>query len=305
MKKIILSVILLSNLSVTGFACSSCGCSAANQSIGLLSQIPNNFIGFQYQIRGFSTTHPDDGGMDLPGISHEYYQTYQITGKYNIGKRIQVFAFAPYIVNIRKQTDVSPISYSGIGDITLLANVYLLKKVNCTWKHDLLIGGGVKLPTGVYDRQSTKTEEGLPNMQPGTHSWDVVVNGSYTVSRKNIGLNVDANYTVTTANDDSYKYGNRLSANSFVFYKVKKRQLTVLPQMGVSYDRVQKDYENYSNKEIDGDSGSWHLYATVGVQALYRKFGMNLRYQQPITQHYNSGLVNNWYKSEAGIFLLF
>jgi hypothetical protein len=168
-----------------------------------------------------------------------------------------------------------------------------------------LIGGGVKLPTGVYDRQSTKTEEGLPNMQPGTHSWDVVVNGSYTVSRKNIGLNIDANYTVTTANDDSYKYGNRLSANSFVFYKVKKRQLTVLPQMGVSYDRIQNDYENYSNKEIDGDSGSWHLYATVGVQALYRKFGMNLRHQQPVNQHYNSGLVTNWHKTEAVIFILF
>lgn len=305
MKKILLFALVLISFSASSYACSSCGCSAANQSIGLLSQIPSSFIGFQYQLRGFSTIHPEDGGMDLPGTSHEIYQTYQISGKYNIGKRVQILAFVPYVINVRKQSDVSPISYNGVGDITLVSNVYLLKKANCTWKQDLLIGGGVKAPTGVHDRQSTRTEEGLPNMQPGTRSWDMVVNGSYTVSRKVLGLNVDANYTITSPNRDRYRYGNRFSANSFVFYKIEKRQITVLPQMGISYDHVQRDYENYTEREIDGDSGSWNLYTSVGVQALYRKYGTNIRYQQPISQHYNSGLVNSKYKTELGLFFLF
>jgi hypothetical protein len=305
MRTTLLITFFLLSFTYASLACSTCGCSAANQSIGLLSQIQNNFVGFQYQLRGFSTIHPDDGGTDLPGISHEYYQTFQVAGKYSLGDRVQFFAFVPYIINLRKQQNVSLLSMSGIGDITLLSNVYVIKRANCTWKHDLLFGGGMKLPTGIYDGQSTASEEGLPNMQPGTHSWDIIINGSYTVAHKAIGLNIDANYTITTANSDAYRYGNRFSANSFLFYKIKKRELTILPQLGASYDRMQKDYSNYSEKEIDQDSGSWQLYVSIGVQALYKHYGVQMKYQQPVSQHYNSGLVTNWNKTEAGIFLLF
>lgn len=305
MRTIIFSAVLLLSGISRIYACSSCGCSAANQSIGLLSQIPGHFIGLQYQMRGFTTVHPDDGGMDLPGTSREYYQTYQVTGKYSLGKRVQIFAFVPYVVNLRTQDGVAPVSISGLGDITLLSNVYVIKKENCTWSHSLLAGGGVKMRSGKFDPQSTKTEEGLPNMQPGTHSWDFVINSSYTVLRKAIGFNVEANYAITTANSDGYKFGNRFSTNSYAFYKIRKDKLTLVPQLGVSYDHVQNDYEHYAEREIDGDSGNWQLYASAGIQALYKRYGMNVRYQQPISQRYNSGLVASEYKTEAGIFFLF
>ncbi len=285
------------------FACNMCGCSSSNQYLGLLPQNNNNFIGIQYLYRSFSTIHPDEGGTIMPGTSYEHYQTLQLWGRANVTKRLQLMAFAPYVYNTQQQSGMAASTLSGFSDVSVIGN-YKFVDAGCAWHHKLLAGGGVKAPVGKYDATSFTSEEGLPNMQPGTHSWDFMANINYTVKHNNYGLNTDASYVATTANKEDYKFGNRLSLGSSFFYEWKKKNVSLLPQLGMRYDHAAKDYESFVDRIKDEDGGGWQLYAMQGIQAYYKKIGFQAMCYEPVTQHYASGLVTTKIRVETGIVVL-
>jgi len=289
-----------------GKACTVCGSSASNQYLGILPQYHKHFIGLQYQYRGFKSEHPSHESDIQSSFSKEYYSTLQAWERFNVGKRIQLFAFVPYISNLQKANGATK-SVSGIGDVTLLANYRLTKNddLDCEWKHNLQAGGGVKLPTGGYDKQSVQKAEGLPNMQPGTNSWDFIVNANYTLKKERVGVNVDASYTISTPNSLEYKYGNRLSTGVMGFYWQQRKDITLLPQAGIRLDVAGSDYDNYGYRWKNDMSGGTQLFASAGVQAYYKRMGLQLMYHYPLVQDYASGLVNSMSKADAGVYFLF
>ncbi len=286
-------------------ACTVCGCSASNQYLGILPQFHKHFVGLQYQHRSFQSEHPGHGEQGST-YSNEQYSTVQVWGRYNLSNRVQLFGFMPYSSNIKKESG-SNTRISGLGDITLLANYRLLINEDPTskWQQNLQAGGGIKLQTGAYDKNATFNENGLPNMQPGTNSWDFILNANYTLRRNNIGINADASYTITTPNTVNYKFGNRISTGLLAFYWLEKNNLTLLPQAGLRIDLAGSDYDHYRNGWKNDMSGGSQLYATLGIQTFYKRLGAQIMYHHPVYQHYASGLVNTKFKSEAGIFLLF
>lgn len=305
MKHISLCILLLC-AAVYARACTVCGCSASNQYLGILPQFHRHFVGLQYQYRSFESEHPAHEGGES-SFSREYYSTIQAWGRMNVGKRIQVFAFVPYVSNLKKEDGVTS-RISGIGDITLLANYRLLginDDPSQVWRHNLQAGVGIKLPTGAYDTKSIQRSEGLPNMQPGTNSWDFIANANYTLRRKMVGVNADVSFTLLTPNSVQYKYGDRFSAGLTAFYWYQKQQFTWLPQLGLRYDVSGADYDNYRYKIRNDMSGGTQLYASMGMQAYYRRFGLQLMYHHPLVQHYASNLVVARTKADAGIYFLF
>lgn len=305
MKKIFISLMALSAMQhSTVNACNVCGCSSGNQYIGLLPQNNNSFIGFQYLYRSFRSVHLEDGGSIVPGTSYESYQTMQLWGRISLSNRLQLIGFIPFVQNTQRQEGQPTSVISGIGDVSLVANYKFVDGGNCAWRHRLWAGGGVKAPTGKYDPNSVATDEGLPNMQPGTHSWDFIGNVNYTARHRNAGVNLDVSYVATTANSDNYKFGNRLSAGASAFYEVKHKDFTVLPQLGLRHDLAAKDYEDYRAGIKDEDGGGWQLYASQGVQAYYRHVGLQAMCYEPIQQHYASGNVNSKFRFEAGVVVM-
>lgn len=289
----------------SAIACNTCGCPAGNPYMGLLPQTNNSFAGLKYSYRGFSSIHPDDGGADLPGTSYEYYNTVQLWGRYAVSKRLQVYAIVPYVSNSRRQDGTESSTATGPGDVTALISYRAVTTEKAGWKHNLIVGAGAKAPTGAYDHDAFTDEEGLPNMQPGTHAWDVIAHVNYTLQKKKTGLNADVSYTYAMPNHDSYKFGNRTSAGLLGFYQLEKGKLAILPQVGVRFDHATKDYENFSAAEIDEDSGGWQLFASQGVQAYYKHFGAHVTCYEPLAQYFASGLVTTRVKAEAGIMVLF
>jgi len=304
MKKIIVSVLLICGIINEGKSCSACGCSASNEYMGLLPQTNNNFIGLQYSYRNFNTNLPNDGGSDPFGLSTDKYTTIQVWGRYKISDRIQLFAFAPYIINTRSLNGVTTTS-SGISDMTVMGNYRLLDKKSCVMQQTLLVGAGLKMPTGTYNSRAIQMDEGLPNMQPGTKSWDIVGDVNYTVSHRKIGVNADLCYVKTTPNPTSYKFGNRQSMSFLGFYRFVNKDVIILPQIGVRYDHAGQDYSNFTTGVKDEMSGGWQLLGELGAQAYYNKLGVQLIFSKPVEQHFTSGIVTMNYKIETGVFFMF
>lgn len=299
--------ILALTLSMQAGACDVCGCSASNQYLGILPQFQWNFAGIQYQHSSFSSVHPSlfEGWPDEH--AQDYYNTIQAWGRYNVGRRLQVFLFVPYQYNI-DHADTATSSSSGLGDISFLVNRIMIKDKGSAggWGHQLIAGGGLKMPTGHHNGITTPDRLGLPNLQPGTGSWDFMINANYTLRHNKQGLNLDAAYTLTTANKDNFKYGNRLNAGLLWYYALKfKGGFSLLPQAGLRYQYTLHDYDNYSKKWLNEQSGGYLSFGDVGLQAYYKRLGIRLDCQLPLAQHYGNGYVSAKQKTEAGIFILF
>lgn len=300
--------IMLAMLAVCGsvHACDVCGCSASNQYLGLLPRADLNFVGFQYQYSSFRSDHPSLFAGKPNEHSNDRYSTYQLWGRYVVRRRLQLFAFVPYRYNVQRQDSLRLIN-SGIGDVSVLANAVVLRDNDGDhkWEQQLLAGGGVKAPTGTYSGITAMDKQGLPNMQPGTGSWDFIVNTNYTVRKRSFGFNFDAAYSLTTANRESYKYGNRLNAGLLIFYAVKGKKLNFLPQAGLRYEYALHDYDNYSRKWLNEQSGGYMCFATAGLQAYYKKWGVKYSLHLPVAQQYSSGYVTAQLKTDVSIFFLF
>lgn len=306
MKQIICCLLLLcTTLCVR--ACDVCGGSGSSQNLGILPQFKKHFIGLQYQYRSFSSVYPALSEQKPAAYSEEHYNTAQLWGRYVVSKRLQLFAFVPYQYN-RRLKDGTNTDMNGISDISVLANAVVFKTEDSSeseWKHVLLAGGGIKLPTGSYKGITALDRLGLPNMQPGSGAWDVIVNLNYTLRYDNTGINADAVYTITTANGDDYKYGNRLGTAVSGFYWLQAGRVSIMPQVGFRYEYVLHDYDNYSRKWLNEQTGGSLSWATAGTQAYYGKMGFQLSYGIPVAQHYGAGNITAKHRADAGLFFLF
>ncbi len=306
MKQVIYSIVTIIVFAQPAMACDLCGCAASSQYMGLLPQQYKHFIGLQYQYASFTADQPSVFDKDEIEHADEYINTYQVWGRYSISNKVQLFAFIPYHQN--RGTDMeTPIKVDGIGDITVLANVTLLKQDDCAkkMKYTLLAGGGIKAPTGANKGITKLDEEGLPNVQAGTGAWDFITNANYTISRGKSGLNLDAAYTFTTTTKESYKYGNHLNSSLLYFYQLQHKKLTLLPQGGLKYEYALSDYDNYGRKWLNSNSGGSLVFAAAGVQAFYNHIGARLLYSIPFAQHYAGGNVTTHSRLETSIYFLF
>lgn len=300
--------IIIAIVSYNATACDLCGCSAGSQYLGILPQFHKHFIGLQYQYTSFSADQPSFMDPAEHEKAYEFNNTVQLWGRFNVSDRLQLFGFVPYHMN--HGNDVGEdFKVNGLGDVSVLANAVVIKDKNDTdfnsWHQTLLAGGGIKAPTGKYTGITTLDEEGLPNVQAGTGSWDFIVNANYTVRHGKTGLNADAAYTITTAGKAGYKYGNRLNSGLMAFYWIGKHDFSLLPQAGVRNEYSLHDYDNYARKWLNEGSGGNILFGTVGIQAYYKRYGAKTMYSIPVSQHYAGNNVTVQPRLETNLFFLF
>jgi len=283
-KKVIITVILLSPLSV--LACDICGCGVGSYYIGILPEYNKRFIGLRYQHKTLQT-HLGPQGQTTPLSTDETYQTAELWGGWNIGQKFRVLAFVPYNFNKRNsQTSIG--DKDGLGDVALMG-YYNLFTQSTTFKskllvHSLWIGGGIKAPTGKYEpTERLAVQESPNNFQLGTASTDFTVNVAYDVRLNDLGFNFNANYKINTENKYEYRYGNKLTTNALLYYKFRLfHKLTFAPNAGILYETAAKDVEN--NKYEMDVSGGYSTSAIAGFELAMEKFSLGANYQNVVAQ---------------------
>jgi hypothetical protein len=289
MKNYILSAcvtLLLS--STTSFACEICGCSSGNFQIGLLPNFNKGFAGLRYSYSHFNSRIKSDPTQ----FSNDYYRTVELWGGYSY-KRMQVMTFMPYVFS-RKESDDGVAVSNGIGDLMLLINykvwtsARLTAGEKTTVMHELYVGGGVKLPTGI-NRVNTSNVDfnvGDFNSQAGTGSVDYVVNATHNLMWNNSGIVTNVAYRMNTANSQGYRFGDRAYINSAFYHTFTKSGLKMKPNIGVNYQS--NNMNKYSGDAVAGSKG-YNLNATAGINVLYKDIGINAMAFIPVSQNYFDG----------------
>lgn len=285
MKKIITLTILLFT-TVNIFACDICGCGVGSYYLGILPEFKKRFIGLRYQHKGLTTHISADGSVSYL-TSQETYQTAEIWGAFNIGKRFRVMGFVPVNFNERLNQGKTT-SKSGMGDIAVLGYYKLLDRQKTIrdkrFVQSLWVGGGIKLPVGTYDPTDANITQNTQNtFQLGTGSLDFTLNAMYDVRLQDVGINANVSYKINTTNKYDYLYGNKFTGNMLAYYKLNiKNKLTIAPNAGVLYETAQQDIN--ANKHTVDESGGYSTMGILGVECNVKNIAFGGNFQTPLAQ---------------------
>ena len=289
MRKILfLLLFLIFGICIAGRSCPICGCGGGNVYMGLLPDFRYQFIGLRFHTTQYHTQLINDPSQ----FSTNYYNTVELWGGVRLGKKIQLLAFVPYYMN--KQVDDDGTTYThGLGDITVMGQYQIFSSSKHLASHKILtqqlwIGGGIKLPTGPFDLNvlDSNTTVADINAQIGTGSVDFLINGMYSLSIRNFGVSLTANYKLNTVNTEQYKYGNKFQSNLIAFYQFAGKGPTITPNLGLGYENVAVN--QFSGKGVQY-TGSRIMTAIAGVEFDFGKIGVGINGQLPLAQNFAEG----------------
>jgi hypothetical protein len=277
MAKMLISVCVLLGLAgQSAEACTVCGCGVGNYHYGILPQFRKNFVGVRYRHSSYVSTLD---GSHASAFSHETFQSAELWGRVYPTKKIQAFLFVP--VNFNERIEGSEVkTLRGLGDVVISANYNLINSYDSAdnfLKHNLLVGGGLKLPTGQY-RAIENGQTINQNFQLGTGSLDFLFNIIYTVRHNNIGLNSEFTYSWNTTNKDEYRFGNASRVGITVFYILRARSLTIMPHVGISGEFFN---DNRQFNVQFPDTGGWASLCNIGTEVYYRNLALGISYSHP------------------------
>jgi hypothetical protein len=287
MKKIALLFVTVLTFSTIN-ACDICGCGSGNYYIGILPPFHHRFFSLRYQFSHYKTTMKDDPAQ----YSNDLFQMIELLNGWNVGKRFQLLAFVPYQFN-HQRSDDGIRNRNGLGDLALLANYKVMDKTGRAYKkisQELWLGAGLKLPTGKFDLEDFYAMDvaAQANAQIGTGSTDVMINAMYNLHIGKAGISAIANYKINTSNPDQYRFGNKFTANSFIYYTLPALagKFTITPNGGFSFQHTGKNMLRGNKVDLTGGDC---LTAAGGIEMGFNKITIGLNTQLPLTQNFAEG----------------
>jgi hypothetical protein len=300
--KVFYAMLLVTAAGLSTYA-QSCCCTGAGANYSILPNLNRHIIGMRYSYRNFynevNSLNPDLDGK----VMTQHLHTTELFGRFNLTEKLQLSALLP--VNFIRQKNGNQVSNTtGLGDMSLLLQYQVLNPLRCNGnetKHQLRLGAGVKLPSGNFEMDKAGTF--ATNLQLGSGSVDFIGNAVYTLRYRKFGVNVLATYRYNTVNPEAYRFGDKAQAGASFFYVFDVSGITLMPQVGITYEH---QFENRYNKKLLTYTGGSFLYTHAGFDVYYKNFAFSSAFTPALMNQLNwEGENKNRYNFEVGVFYNF
>ncbi|WNJ18665.1 hypothetical protein [Pontibacter sp. G13] len=297
---------LLMVAGIQTYACDVCGCSATGRTLSLWPKGARSFAGVRYEYRHFTSVHESLFGQEPETSSDEYFHTWTIWGQWRINNAWSLMAHVP-IHAYRQVSKSGTFDTHGVGDLSLQINYQIWEQMDSThsWSHQLSGGLGVKAPTGAYDLIDL-SEVVIPNMQPGTGSWDVFAFLNYVGRVEKWGIQAQSSFQYNGVNSFGYQFGQRIVAElkGFRELPISKRE-SVYPFVSVRNDWATKDMIEVDAGELNAFTGGNFLQGSAGLQWSTQWGQLAFTGAVPIWQNFGSGSIelNARFSTELVFFI--
>lgn len=266
-------------------ACGPCGCQPGTGYWGILPQIRSHFVGVRYGYYPMRTGH---GGLS----ERFHYHAAEWWGRFFVHRRIQLLVQAPYNAVFSKSYK-QPQDFwinKGMGDMRLWLSGVVLETPDTApvlTRHFLVLGGGLKMPTGTYNR--VRGGQLLPpTLQAGTGSWDWLLSAMYTFRHGRWGVQVASLTWLAQENPLRYAPSSSFQASAVFYYWYRQGGLSILPQAGASGEYLTRE----KNMGLPAENTGGHVvHAVMGCDVYWNKLALGLSFLWPAAQHLNGGLA--------------
>lgn len=304
-----LTIIVLLFSSVQLLACDLCGCF-----IGVLPYDNQSSFSIQHRYRIFSGFEGNSGAVfpsgayrlpaTSPSVLHgshtgmvmhnpgdfESYKVFEMRGKWFIHPRWEVSAIVPYSDNKSLNLD-EKIHTSGFGDITLLTAWHLIKKMpDEKFRHRLVAGLGIKLPTGNFKQTTEDGDRVMLMMQSGSGSTDGIVYLAYTGGGYNFRWGMSATGKYSGKNSFGEQLSPSESTTAFAGYLLTAGQVKCIPQIQVFQEYLKG---LFTNETLDEMAGMNAMLAGPAASLFYKNMQADMGYQFAVYDHTNTMNLQN------------
>ncbi len=295
-----ITVGLLLLLPATTYACDICGCFMGitpydNQSGFMLMHRYRVFNGYQAlgQSHQFfpagshllapSALNSDNGYVHShkgDPTDFETFRVVELRGKYYLSQRLELNAFVPFVMNT-EQSNGRQLNISGVGDVTVFAGYHVLRRIETAGVQSrLVLGGGLKLPTGNYQQQSAAGLRYPLLTQTGTGTTDLFGYANYLAGYRSLGLSLTANLRHTGENTYRNSVAPSISTFANLFYRVP------LGERWQVYPSAQFYYEKTDGEMLEGHLTHEHALNDAllgpGLDVYYQNFSLSTSVQFPL-----------------------
>ncbi len=286
---------------VCAASATACDLCAVYTAIEAEESKPGFYAGVFEQFTHFGTLQEDGDSIgNSAGQFVDSSQTQLLLG-YKINGRVGLQLNVPYIHRSFRRAEGSSIergAESGLGDLSLLANVSLWErmKMSTTYSWHLLLG--LKLPSGDSARLKEELSETPPppgapasgvhghDLALGSGSVDGIVGTTFIVRWKRLFASALVQYAIRSEGDFDYRYANDLTwsvgPGVYVWLQEEPEQ-TCSVRLNVSGEMKGKD--SLHGKQAD-DTGLTAVY--LGPELAYTwkdKLSVSLGVDIPVHQH--------------------
>lgn len=293
MRKRILSLSILLVGSIATLACDMCNM--------YLSMQPNDFnhsIQLNYRFRSESSLFTrgyysaTTSSKRHSGLGRFYFEdtqvkeefhTWDLWGRYFVNPKWLLAVNVPLTNNRLLHNNKIEQETQGIGDVMITSFHYLYNSMadsNNFSRHRIILGGGIKLPTGAYKKR--KDDELIDlDLQSGTGSLDFVGIASYVARVGKWGVNGRISYKFNTKNNLGYTYANSMNAELSFFRIIYLKKWNVVPAVGYYYEQAESDVLKESVVDHTGGQVS---FLNTGFSFTIFPVTLDIKYQVPVKE---------------------
>ncbi|MBL7923254.1 MAG: hypothetical protein JNL88_03560 [Bacteroidia bacterium] len=277
-------LVLLAGTMDALYACDMCGCF-----MGIQPGDRRSYAGVFYRYRSFAGSgvegsayfpdgslklqHSDHAGTPETEKAYEVYRGMEFRGRVYIHPRVELSVVAPYVMNTAFD-GADTYSLNGFGDLTLLGGWQFIDELETgRFRHRLLLGAGLKLPTGNCDMQSSGMRHSIM-MQCGTGSTDGLLYTNYQMGIGVFGLSLTPALKWNGRNRFGERVDRSMTGVASLFCSLKMSdQLSFMPAFQAYYEHTDGVFEE--DVLIPGTEMN-ALLLGAGLETYYRDISISL-----------------------------
>lgn len=307
MRKLSLVLLVLMSASSAG-ACDICGCSAMDQRVGVLPDYRKSIVSIGLFHRTFTSTHPPLFSWETPVDSEEFFTTLDIGARYFVNEHWLLMAALP-VNHYRQEEEGLTRQLTGVGDLAIGAGrLFSFGDAGRNRGAQVLVSAMAKLPTGRFDAVAGSDAFIVPNLQPGSGSWDALFNVNYMQRLGHWGLQTQASARYNTVNRSDYRFGHR--ANGAVkllrFIESERAEGGVLiPGVEVVTSVAGRDLLDVTKNELNPLSGGQMTLVNLGFDYFRGPLGLSVAAGKPVHQNLADGMLQQRWAASAAVTFMF
>jgi hypothetical protein len=210
----------------------------------------------------------------------ESFKIIDVRGRWFLHRRVELNALLPFVMNrARSAGELSKLS--GVGDAAVWVGIHVIRRTEEDFRQRLIVGFGVKFPTGKNNAATVDGTRAHLYLQPGTGSFDQTAYIQYSVSVSGWGAALNANVKRNGANAYNEMIAPSATGNLNFFRMFKRNETVVMPQLQF-YGETTAGYT--VNAVHQPNSAMGLVMGGAGCDAFFGQLGVHFSALVPLAQ---------------------